>query len=219
MLYCITDMRVAGVEPSPMRRLFPLIVVLVVLGAVIGIVLWARQQDSARRLAEDRADIAETELVAAQASLTAIARVSLAATATAVAENNEPEMALRRSLDLVFEAYKDPSEGKLKALTDAFSSDALSFERTEAEHLISGGLHLAGGTPYQLEVLSSTPGGSGDTNISTHEIWTYDEVDNQERHVRCVREESDQSYTLRKIAAGWRVEDVTLNGPPHRADC
>ncbi|HEY1295190.1 MAG TPA: hypothetical protein VGJ60_19090, partial [Chloroflexota bacterium] len=160
-----------------------------------------------------------TELVAAQASLTAITRASLAATATAVAASNEPEMALRRSLDLVFAAYKDPSEGKLKALTDAFSTDALSFERTEAEHLISGGLHLAGGTPYQLEVLSMTPGGSGDTNITTHEVWTYDEVDNQERHVRCVREESDQSYTLRKIAAGWRVEDVTLNGSPHRVDC
>ena len=39
MLYCITDMRVAGVEPSPLRRLFPLIVVLLVLGAVVGIVL------------------------------------------------------------------------------------------------------------------------------------------------------------------------------------
>jgi hypothetical protein len=212
-------MRVAGVEPSPLRRLLPLIVVLLVLGALIGIALWARQQDSARRLAEDRADMAETELVAAQASLTAIARVSAAATATAGAGGNEPEMALRRSLDLVFEAYKDPSEGKLKALTDAFSSDALSFERTEAEHLISGGLHLAGSTPYHLEVLSITAGTSGDTDITTHEIWTYDEVDNQERHVRCVREESEQSYTLRKIAAGWRVEDVALTGSPHRTDC
>ena len=53
----------------------------------------------------------------------------------------------------------------------------------------------------------------------THEIWTYDEVDSQERHVRCVREESDQSYTLRNIAAGWRVEDVTLQGSPKRMDC
>lgn len=212
-------MRVAGVEPSPLRRLFPLIVVLLVLGAVVGIVLWARQQDSARRSAEDRADVAETQLVAAEASLTAIARISAAATATAVAETNEPEMALRRSLDLVFEAYKDPSEGKLKALTDAFSSDALAFERTEAEHLISGGLHLAGGTPYQMDVLTTTPGDSGDVDITTHEIWTYDEVDSQERHVRCVREESDQSYTLRKIAAGWRVEDVTLQGSPKRMDC
>jgi hypothetical protein len=194
-------------------------VVLVLLGALAALVLWAREQESARRVAEDRADTAETELVAAQASLTVIARVSAAATATAAATANEPEMALRRSLDLVFEAYKDPSEGKLKALTDAFSTDALAFERTEAEHLISGGLHLAGGTPYQMEVISSTVGSSGDTEITTHEVWTYDEVDNQQRHVRCVREESDQSYTLRKIAAGWRVEDVNLQGTPHRVDC
>jgi hypothetical protein len=219
MLYCITDMRVAGVEPSPLRRLFPLLVVLLVLGAGIGVVLWARQQEAARRAAEDRADLAETQLVAAQASLTAIARVSASATATAAATANEPEMALRRSLDLVFEAYKDPSDGKLKALTDAFSSDALAFERGEAEHLISGGLHLAGGTPYQMDVLSSAPGANGDVDITTHEIWTYDEVDGQERHVRCVREESDQTYTLRKIAAGWRVEDVALQGNPKRMDC
>jgi hypothetical protein len=212
-------MRVAGVEPSPLRRLIPLILTLMLLGAVVALVLWVRQQEAARRVAEDRADIAEARLVAAEASLTAIARVSAAATATAVAGNNEPELALRRSLDLVFEAYKDPNEGKLKALTDAFSADALSFERTEAEHLISGGLHLTGGTPYQLTVVSSATGPTGDTLINTHEVWTYDEVDSQERHVRCVREESDQSYTLRRIAAGWRVEDINLSGTPHRTDC
>jgi hypothetical protein len=219
MLYWITDMRVAGVEPSPLRRLLPLIALLVLIGAVVALTLWARQQDTARRLAENRADTAEAKLIGAQASLTAIARVSAAATATAAATSNEPELALRRALDLVFEAYKGPNEGKLKALTDAFSSDALSFERTEAEHLISGGLHLAGGTPYQLDVLSTQSGASGDTVIATHEIWTYDEVDGQERHVRCVREDSDQSYTLRRIAAGWRVEEISLTATPHRNDC
>jgi hypothetical protein len=219
MLYCITDMRVAGVEPNPLRRVLPFIVALIVLGAFAVLAFWARQQDSARRLAEDRADLAETKLVAAEASMTAMSRVAAAATAAAAVAQNEPEMALRRSLDLVFEAYKDPSEGKLKALTDAFSTDALSFERTEAEHLISGGMHLAGGTPYELTVLSASPAGSGDTLMATHEVWTYDEVDAQERHVRCVREESEQSYTLRRIAAGWRVEDITLSGSPHRTDC
>ena len=212
-------MRVAGVEPSPLRRVFPLILLLILLGGIVGVVLWARQQQAARILAEDRATTAETRLVAAEASLTAIARVSAAATATASAASNEPELALRRSLDLVFEAYKDPSEGKLKALTDAFSTDALSFERTEAEHLISGGLHLGGSTPYELTVLSSAPDDGGDTLINTHEVWTYDEVDGQEHRVRCFREESTQAYTLRRIAAGWRVEDITLSGTPHRTDC
>ena len=212
-------MRVAGVEPSPLRRLIPLILLLILLGAVVAIVMWARQQQAARLAAEDRATLAETRLASAEASLTAVARVSAAATATAAAGTNQPELALRRSLDLVFEAYKDPSEAKLKALTDAFSTDALGFERTEAEHLISGGLHLAGATPYELTVLSSSPGPSGDTLITTREVWTYDEVDGDERHVRCVREESEQAYTLRRIAAGWRVEDITLSGTPHRMDC
>ena len=212
-------MRVAGVEPSPLRRLFPLIVLVAMLGVVAGLAIWARQQDAARRVAESRADLAEQRLVAAEASLTAIARVSAAATATAAAENNLPEMALRRALDLVFEAYKDPSDGKLRALSDAFSPDALGFERTEAEHLISGGMHLAGGTPYQLDVNSSTPGSAGDTQIATHEIWTYDEVDAQNRRIRCVREESDQTYDLRRIAAGWLIENVALSGTTRRTDC
>jgi hypothetical protein len=212
-------MRVAAAEPSPLRRLIPLIGVVLLLGVAAGVALWVRQEDTARRLAENRADVAESRLVAAEASLTAIVRVSAAATATAAATSNEPEQALRRSLDLVFAAYKDPSEGTLKALTDAFSTDALSFERTEAEHLISGGLHLEGSTPYQLDVLSTAPDDSGDTVIATHEIWTYDEIDGQGRQVRCFREESNQSYTLRRIAAGWRVEDINLTGSPRRTDC
>jgi hypothetical protein len=218
MLYCITDMRVAGVEPSPLRRLTPLFLLVALLGAVAGLAIWARQQESARHAAENRADLAEQRLVAAEASLTAIVRVSIAATATAAAENNLPEMALRRSLDLVFEAYKDPSDGKLHALTDAFSPDALSFESTEAEHLISGGMHLAGASPYILDVVSSSPGPTGTTQIATHEIWTYDEVDGQNRRVRCVREESEQTYELRHIAAGWRIENITP-GTTRRSDC
>src|SRR6202049_4718704 len=98
-------------------------------------------------------------------------------------------VALRRALDLVFEAYKDPSDGKLRALSDAFSPDALSFERTEAEHLLSGALHLTGSTPYVMDVLSNTPKSADESEIATHEIWTYDEVDAQNRSTRCVREE------------------------------
>ncbi|HTD80304.1 MAG TPA: hypothetical protein VK898_21895, partial [Chloroflexota bacterium] len=157
--------------------------------------------------------------VAAEASLTAIARTSEAATATAAREGNEPEIALRRALDLVFEAYKDPSNGKLRALSDAFSPDALSFERTEAEHLISGGMHLAGGTPYQLDVLSTSSGPAGDAQISTHEVWTYDEVDADNRRTRCVREESEQTYDLRRVAAGWIIANVALTGSTRRTDC
>jgi hypothetical protein len=197
----------------------PWLVALGMLAVVVGLMFWVRQQDTARRLAEGRADAAEAQLVDAQASLTAIARTSAAATATALAETNQPEAALRRALDLVFEAYKDPSEGKLRALSDAFSPDALSFERTEAEHLISGALHLAGGTPYELQVLSTTNSGPDDAQIATHEAWTYDEVDSSNRKTRCVREESDQIYMLHRVGAGWLIQDVQLSGTTRRSDC
>jgi hypothetical protein len=197
----------------------PWLVALGMLAVVVGLMFWVRQQDSARRLAEGRADAAEAQLVVAEASLTAIARTSAAATATALAETNQPEAALRRALDLVFEAYKDPSEGKLRALSDAFSPDALSFERTEAEHLISGALHLAGGTPYELQVLSSANSGPDDAQIATHEAWTYDEVDASNRKTRCVREESDQIYMLHRVGSGWLIQEVQLSGTTRRSDC
>jgi hypothetical protein len=212
-------MRVLGAEPSPLRRLVPWLAVLIVLAALAGVAYWAGQQDSARRQAETRAELAEARLVVAEASLTALVRTSAAATATAVAEANLPEAALRRALDLVFEAYMDPSEGRLRALTTAFSPEALSFERREAEHLISAGTHLAGGTPFEMTVLSSNPSGPDQSQIRTREVWTYDEVDNQNRKTRCVREESDQTYTLRRVPGGWLVDDVELSGPTRRADC
>src|SRR5437870_4490736 len=135
-------MRLVGAEPGPLRRLVPWLVALGLLAGIAGLTLWARQQDAARRFAEGRAESAEARLVVVEATLTAIARTSAAATATAFAKSNQPEAALRRALDLVFEAYKDPSEGRLKALTDAFSPDALSLNRKELEYLISGAMHV-----------------------------------------------------------------------------
>ena len=164
-------MRVLGAEPSPWRRFIPWLVVLVVLVGAGALTFWARQQDTARRVAEARAEGAEARLADAEAQLTAIARTSAAATATALAEANQPEAALKRALDLVYEAYKDPTEGKLRALSAAFSAEALSFERTEAEHLISAGTHLAGTTPYEMQVLSSSNNGPDQTQIRTREIW------------------------------------------------
>ena len=49
-----------GAEPGPLRRLMPWVVALGMLAVIAGVVLWARQQDAARRLAEGRADVAET---------------------------------------------------------------------------------------------------------------------------------------------------------------
>jgi hypothetical protein len=212
-------MRLVGAEPNPLRRWIAWLVALGMLAVVVGLTVYARQQDAARRIAEGRADAAETQLAVAQASLTAIERTSAAATATALAESNLPEAALHRALDLVFEAYKDPTDGKLRALSDAFSPDALSFERTEAEHLLSGGLHLAGSTPYEMTVLSTTPKSADDTEIATHEVWTYDEVDVQNRTTRCLREESDQTYTLRRVGANFLIQSILPSGTTKRSQC
>jgi hypothetical protein len=189
------------------------------LGVAVGVGTWARQQDVARRSAEARAEAAESQLAQAEASLTAVARTSLSATATARTDTNQPEAALRHALDLVFEAYKDPTEGRLRPLSDAFTPDALSFELIEAEHLISGGLHLAGGTPYDMQVLNTTPRNADESEIHTHEIWTYDEVDGQNRRTRCVREESEQTYVVRRGGTGWLIQHVQLTGTTRRSDC
>src|SRR5438105_1665263 len=174
-------MRLLGGEPGLLRRVGPWLLALGVLVILGGLAYWGRQQDIARRVAEGRADVAEAQLAVAEASLTAIARTSAAQTATATAQANQPEVALRRALDLVFAAYKDPNEGRLQALSAAFSPDALSFERGEAEHLISGALHLGGATPYEVQIVSTTPTAPDQTQIKTHEIWTYDELDADNR--------------------------------------
>jgi hypothetical protein len=212
-------MRVSGAEPSPWRRLVPWLVVLVVLALAGGVTIWAREQDTARRAAEARADAAVERLVQAEASLTAIAHTSAAATATAQVEANQPEAALRRALDLVFLAYKEPTEARLRALSAAFGPEALSFERAEAEHLISAGTHLAGATPFELQILSSSNLGPDQTQIRTREVWTYDEVDDQGRKSRCVRDESEQTYSMKRIPGGWLVDKVELSGTTRRSDC
>src|SRR2546423_12598524 len=143
-------MRVLGAEPRPLRRLTPWLLVLLVLGIAVGLTVWARQQDTARRAAETRAEAAETRAAAAEASLTTIGRTSAAATATALAEANLPEVAPSRALELVFQAYKEPSEGRLRAMSAAFGPEALSFERLEAEHLLSAGTHLAGTSNFDM---------------------------------------------------------------------
>ncbi len=214
-------MRLLGGHPGPLRRLLPLFVALFALGVMGGLAFWGRQQETARLLAETRADTAELRLARVEASLTAVvvANAAAAASATALAEANRPDAALRRALDLVFEAYRDPTEGRLRAMQAAFGQDALNFLRVEAEHLISAGTHLGGLSAYEMEVLSTNASGADNVQVRTRELWTYDEVDDQNRRMRCVREESEQTYTLERVSSGWLVDDVQLSGPTRRTDC
>jgi hypothetical protein len=152
-------------------------------------------------------------------TVTAIVRAQ-AATATAVAAAaSQPEVSLRNALDLVLQAYKDPSDARLNALQAAFDPPALAIERPEAEHLISGGTHLGGQSAYEIQSLQTLEQTDDRAQIQTREQWVYDEVDAQNRRSRCVREETEQTYTLRRAPAGWIVADVSLTGPGRRSDC
>jgi hypothetical protein len=63
------------------------------------------------------------------------------------------------------------------------------------------------------------PQGADRVQIQTREQWVYDEVDAQNRRSRCVREETEQTYTLRRAPAGWIVADIALSGAGRRSDC
>lgn len=211
-------MRHPAAESRLARRLLPWLVALGVLALFGAATIFLRQQEAGRRAAEARADAAESQLVEAQASLTAL--VQAVASVTAIAQANQPSAQLERALTLVFQAYKQPTEARLKALGDAFGPAALDVERPEAEHLISGAMHLGGETPFEMTVVSTTPKDNGVAEVRTHEVWTYDELDANNRRTRCVREESDQTYTMHQLPSGmWLVDDIQLVGTPKRTDC
>ncbi len=214
------SMRLIGAsQPSLLQRVLPWIVAIGVFTALTLTVLWGRQQESQRRIEEARADAAEAELVSAQASLTTLRTAVAVASASAVAKANDPTQALKRALDLVLAAYQDPSEPKIRALTSAgFSDSARSVFQTELEHLVSGAKHLGSKSGYTFEVTATEPNGTEEVRVRTHEQWTYDERDQADRPSRCVREDSDQTYTMRRTATDWIVQNVDL-GASRRSDC
>jgi hypothetical protein len=206
------------VEPSVGRRLLPWLGALIILAIFGAATIFLRQQEAGRRSAEARADAAEVQLADAQASLTAL--VHAVASVSAIAEANQPGAALHRYLDLVLLAYQQPTDARLKALADVFGPNALAVERPEAEHLISGAMHLGGDSGYTMDVLSTAANGPGMAQVRTHERWTYDEVDGNDKRSRCVREESEQTYSMRQTPAGlWMVDDMQIDGVPRRSDC
>jgi hypothetical protein len=119
----------------------------------------------------------------------------------------------------VFQAYKDPSVARLSAVQAAFDPPALDIERREAEYLISGQLHLGGQSGYDLLSIRTTEQTADRAEIQTREQWVYEELDSQNRRSRCVRQETEQTYTMRRAPAGWVVADIALNGAGRRSDC
>lgn len=216
-------MRLLGSQPSHLRRLLPWLLGLAVFGLVAAGGLWARQQEVARRVAEARADAANAQLAQAQASITALVRAQAVASATALAQANEPGPALERALGLVLAAFQDPTEGRLKALSDAFTPAALALFQREMEHLVSANLRLGGQSGFELTILDISPpvagaDGADRLQVRTRERWTYDERDQAGARARCLREEGEQTYTMRRRPTGWLVEDAQL-GTTRRLEC
>lgn len=215
-------MRVLGSDRGSLRgALLPWLVGALVLLALVTATLWARQQEQRARAAEVRAEVAEAERAVLQASLTAIVRAQAVASATAATlRAADPGPALERALSLVFAVYQEPSQARQRALADAMSPAAIGVFKTETDRLTAQGLRLGGQSSYNVEVLSATASGTDRAQVRTRERWVYDERDQADTSVRCLREESEQTYTLRRAPAsgGWLVDSVEL-GYTRRTDC
>ncbi len=211
-------MRLWGAQPSPFRRALPWLATLVVLAVLVGGSFWARQEQASLVAVEGRASSAEAQLTVVSATLTAVVRAQAAASETAQALANDPQATVQRALGLVYLAYQEPSDEHLRALADVFSPGALAVFQPEFAHLQSEGLHLGGSSSFSVNVISSTPLSGDQVDVGTQEQWTYDELNASDARVRCLREDSEQTYTLRHVAGGWLVDQVQL-GASRRTPC
>jgi hypothetical protein len=195
----------------------PVWIALLAVGALVAVLIWANQREVRLQASETRVVQAEARAATAEAVVTVQAQTQ-AATATAVSYANSPQAALDRSLALVLAAERDPTEQRLKALNAAFGLTAMAVIRPEVEHLLSGGLHLGGGSAYEVSLLSVASPTPDQVEMRTRERWTYDELNSDNERARCLVESSEQTYTLQRVAADWQVTDIEL-GASSRADC
>jgi hypothetical protein len=195
----------------------PVWIALLAVSALVAVVIWANQRESRLQASEARVVQAEARAATAEAIVTVQAEMR-AATATAFSYANSPQAALDRSLLLVLAAERDPTEERLKVLNTVFGPNAMAVIRPEIEHLLSGGLHLGGGSAYDLSVLGTSRPTSDEAQVQTRERWTYDELNSNSERARCLVESSEQTYTLQRTGADWQVTDIEL-GAYSRADC
>jgi len=205
--------------------LVPLAVIAVLLAAGV---MFVDQQSARARIAEAAlqpalatADAAEARAVRAEASLTAISvarQVEAAATATAVAQVDEPQRALERILGRLFAVFQDPTAPGYDQLSDVFSPNALSTVRLEADFLRGNGRHLGGVSTFNVDAAAPQPIGPERAQIHTNERWVYDERDDADQRVRCFVEDSDQTYVMALNGQNWTVDDIQLGGT-QRMDC
>jgi hypothetical protein len=196
---------------------FPVWIAFIALGLLVAMTIWTNQRELAFQASEARASQAELRAATAEAIVVAQA-VMQSATATAVAYVSSPEAALDRSLSIVLQAEREPTDENLRALNQDLGPSALGFVRPEVEHLLSGALHLGGDSGYEREVLATAMPAPDQATVHTRERWTYDERDAGDRRVRCLIESSEQTYTLQRVGRDWQVADIQLITSSRR-DC
>jgi hypothetical protein len=160
----------------------------------------------------------EAQLAQTHAQLTAIVQAQAEASATAFAHSNEPVPFLQRALSLVFDAYRAPSETSIRVLGEVFTQSALMVFSPEAEHLVTSGLRLGGDSTFSMEPISVTPRGPDRVELRTRETWVYDRRDPEGRRHRCIQEDGELTYVLRRAGTSWIIEEVEL-GTSRRTDC
>lgn len=220
------------------RHIYPVLAGVLVLVVLGGTTVFARQAGSTASLMEQqaaafatRAATQEVRAVAAEASLTAIAQQQIArqtavaaesatavALATATATAVDPRSSLERALGLVFAAYKEPTQQRVQAMEDAISPDVMPVFRPQIDRLQAINGKLGANSSYKVEVLSVDRPNPDRAEIRTSEAWVYDERDRADQPVRCVREESEQTYVMVRDSGGWLVQQF-LPGATRRASC
>ena len=108
--------------------------------------------------------------------------------------------------------------GAILSAAHIFGPAALAVIRPEVEHLLSGGLHLAGVSGYEVSVLTTANPSPDQAEVRTQERWTYDERNANDQRARCLVERSEQTYTLQQAGPEWQVADIQL-ATSSRTDC
>jgi hypothetical protein len=200
-----------------LTQVLPVWIALIALGLLVAVVIWTNQRESAFQASEVRASEAESRAATAEAIVTAQAEAR-AATTTALAFASSPQASVERSLGLVLATEREPTDQHLRSLSDAFGPAALAVMRPEVEHLLSGGLHLGGDSGYDLTVVAADLPGPDQAQVHTRERWTYDERNADDQRIRCIIENSEQTYVMQKVGPDWQVEDIEL-GALSRSPC
>jgi hypothetical protein len=182
--------------------------------ASIGMWFWGSMSATAWQAAEARIATAQASLEAVNARSAAL----VAARETAEREAAAPRLAMEELLGLIQTAYRSPTDDNIRAVRARFSDSAQAIFLPEATRLRDADLSLGGRSAFELTLLTTAREGADKAAISTREVWIYDERSADGSSVRCLREESLQTYVIQRVSGQWTIADMKLEDSS-RASC